>query len=79
MKGNVRSCMREPAHAVDRVAGKQLFRKGSRGPQTQHEQQCALAAKNASSIPGCIMKCIASRSREGILLLCSLLVRPYLE
>lgn len=31
MKGNVKSCVKEPIHAVDSLAEKQLFRKGSRG------------------------------------------------
>jgi len=42
-------------------------------------QQCALAAQNASHILGCIKSSVASRSREGILPLCSALVRPQLE
>ena len=42
-------------------------------------QQCALVAKKASGILGCIKKSVPNRSRDVVLLFYSALVRPHVE
>ncbi|KAJ7399914.1 hypothetical protein BTVI_110015 [Pitangus sulphuratus] len=42
-------------------------------------QPCALTAQKANCVLGCIQSSVGSREREGILPLCSALVRPHLE
>jgi len=42
-------------------------------------RQCALASQKAKHMLGCIKRSVANRSREGILPLCSAVVRPHRE
>jgi len=42
-------------------------------------QQCIIAVNKAKSPLGCTRQSVASRSREGILSLCSVLLTPHLD
>ena len=42
-------------------------------------QQCALATQKANCVLGCITKRVSSREREGIVPLCSALVKPHVK
>ena len=49
------------------------------GKKLDMSQEYVLAAQKANHILGCIKSSMASRAREGILPLCSALVRPHPE
>ena len=49
------------------------------GVLADRSQQCALAAQKANRILGCVKSSAASKVRDVILPLCSVLLRPHLE
>ena len=49
------------------------------GERLDMTQPWALAAQRAKCVLGCIQSSVGSREREGILPLCSALVRPHLQ
>jgi len=64
------------------LARKQRWRKGPGvlvDTKLTTSQQCALAAKVASSLLGCMSKGVARGSREGIISLYSVLVGLHLQ
>ena len=49
------------------------------GGKLNMSQQCALVAKRANHVLGCLKHCRANQSKEVIVLLYSALVRPHLK
>ena len=49
------------------------------GEKLNRRQRCALTARKANVMLGSISRGVASRDREGIVPLCSALVRPHLQ
>ncbi|GAB0194767.1 cAMP-dependent protein kinase inhibitor alpha [Grus japonensis] len=70
---------------VGRRNPKHSYRLGGEWIESSPEEKdlggwrCALAAQKANRVLGCITSSVTSRSREGILPLCSALVRPPLQ
>lgn len=84
-KGNTKPCTWEGTTPGTSISWgpPSLDGKGLQDPGGHQElntsQQCALIAKAADNVLGCIRKSITSRSREVTLPLYSSLVRPHME
>lgn len=68
--------------AGDGWAGEQLSGRSSGvvvGSELNVSQLCALEAKATNSLWGCMSRNIARRLREGLIPLCTALVRPHLD
>lgn len=68
--------------AGDGWAGEQLSGRSSGvvvGSELNVSQLCALEAKATNSLWGCMSRNIAHRLREGLIPLCTALVRPHLD